>query len=121
MGDMSVRRMTIARLLFAIATSAQVAKCELCVRASVSLACAFWNDRLMDRDRNNQWFPATLTAASFLATLSLCIVGVLDAFDGSANCQLEFAVGFGCALAFVSLLATPETCHRAVGSADRDD
>jgi hypothetical protein len=61
----------------------------------------------MDRNRNAEWFAALLTAGSFLAMVSLWIVALLDALAGSASCQLEFAIGFACALAFISLVDLP--------------
>jgi hypothetical protein len=62
----------------------------------------------MDRYRNDEWFPALLTASSFLTTLFTWVFACLDALDGSPWYEAEFLLGFASGLAFVSLLAQHE-------------
>jgi hypothetical protein len=58
----------------------------------------------MDRYRNTEWFPALLTAGSFLAMVSTWTLALIDALTGSPACEPEFALGSACALSFVSLM-----------------
>jgi hypothetical protein len=71
----------------------------------------------MDRNRY-EWFPALLTAGSFLAMVSTWIVAFLDALVGSFWWRAEFGLCVACALAFVSLL---ETRGVACDAVDPDD
>jgi hypothetical protein len=82
----------------------QSQKCELGVRVSVLSPFALCDDRTMDRNPDTQWFPALLTAGSFLAMVSTWTLALLDALDDSPWCKPEFAIGSLCALAFVSLM-----------------
>jgi len=59
----------------------------------------------MDRLSHDDWFPALLTAGSFLAMLLAWVFAGLDALDASPWCGPEFALGLACGVSFVFLLA----------------
>jgi hypothetical protein len=86
---------------------------ELCVRSSLPSATARRQDLRMGRPSHDDWFPALLTAGSFLAMILTAVCTCLDALEGSPWCALESTLGLACGASFMSLLGSGASSCRS--------